>query len=99
MSEEVTNKTNQMPPSNEEYIQSQNAIIKNRIDKMNAFKEEGIPVYDTGYQPDSHAAELKKLYGDVDAEVLEEAKDVLRRFHDKMQNWLLQSLEEIEGCC
>ena len=74
MSEEVTNKINQMPPSNEEYIQSQNAIIKNRIDKMNGFKEEGIPVYDTGYQPDSHAAELKKLYGDVDAEVLEAEK-------------------------
>ena len=30
-----------LPPSNEEYIASQNAIIQTRIEKMNAFKSEG----------------------------------------------------------
>ena len=71
---ETKDKSQSMPPSNEEYIESQNAIIKNRIDKMNAFRAEGIPVYDTGYQPDAHAADLKAKYGDCSMEELEEKK-------------------------
>ena len=69
---ETKDKSQSMPPSNEEYIESQNAIIKNRIDKMNAFRAEGIPVYDTGYQPDAHAADLKAKYGDCSMEELED---------------------------
>ena len=61
-----------LPPSNEEYIASQNAIIQTRIEKMNAFKSEGVEVYATGYRPDSHAADLKAKYENETHESLEE---------------------------
>ena len=61
-----------LPPSNEEYIASQNAIIQTRIEKMNAFKSEGVEVYATGYQPNAHAADLKREYEGETHESLEE---------------------------
>lgn len=69
MSDEIKNT---LPMENSEYIASQNAIIRNRIDKMNAFREEGLDVYATGFQPTDRAAELKKLYGNETHESLEE---------------------------
>ncbi len=69
MSEDIKNT---LPMENSEYIASQNAIIRNRIDKMNAFREEGLDVYATGFIPTARAAELKKLYGAETHESLEE---------------------------
>ena len=51
-----------LPPSNEEYIQSLNAIMQGRIEKMNAFRAEGIEVYATGFEPNAHAADLQSRY-------------------------------------
>ncbi len=62
----------QLPPSNEEYIASQNDIIQTRIEKMNAFRSEGVEVYATGYAPDAHAADLKQKYEGETHESLEE---------------------------
>ncbi len=62
----------QLPPSNEAYIASQNAIIQTRIEKMNAFRAEGVEVYATGYAPDAHAADLKQKYEGETHESLEE---------------------------
>lgn len=61
----------QLPPSNEEYIESQNAIVKGRIDKMNAFRADGIPVYATGFLPTAHAADLKAAYANETHESME----------------------------
>lgn len=64
-----------LPPDNAAYIESQNAIVKARIEKMNAFREEGVEVYANGYEPDSHAADLKARYAGETHESLE-AKNI-----------------------
>lgn len=69
MTDEIKNDS--LPMENTEYIESQNAIIRNRIDKMNAFKDEGVEVYATNYQPDARAAQLKAEYGTATQETFD----------------------------
>jgi len=48
--------------SNEAYVAGLNAVMRGRIEKMAAFRDSGVEVYATGFEPDARAADLKKAY-------------------------------------
>lgn len=57
--------------SNEAYIEGFNAVMRGRVEKMEALRAEGIEVYVSGYSPTHRAQALKNEFGEKTHDELE----------------------------